>query len=375
MLDYHRKYRNKSTGKISSKVYNALDGLDVLTIDRDFLGIPHRKFHTHKTLFKELELVPYQPQMVTPAEGVTTVDTLAEAIEDVVLRLWDPSAFHVVLHSSGYDSRMISGVLTHIRDSHPNGMDFTGDVLFVCTKWEGSSFKRIMQFEGWSPDQYVVYRESADRTKYYMPCFEKHSRAWQWANGYSWMGVNLFWYPIEELIGSGHIPRDRTLQCWNSQWSNTGIDTLPLGLGQFHHLWRTTYYHPVLAHRIYYEPVVLPFIDDRLLSVIAALPSDAIGHHIMGQSRSRSIELRSKVIESFVPGLSKFDNMAASGDRREPVHMELRRLTSKQLRRTWLGRRMNIEPARSTEFSKFWQLWTAGSFIDHLIDEGREIRW
>ncbi|GAH77103.1 unnamed protein product, partial [marine sediment metagenome] len=53
---------------------------------------------------------------------------IANAIASVIERSWDPGQFHLVLHSSGYDSRIISKTIVNLRDKY--GESWLGDVLF-----------------------------------------------------------------------------------------------------------------------------------------------------------------------------------------------------------------------------------------------------
>lgn len=67
---------------------------------------------------------------------------------------WDASRPTLFLHSSGYDSRIISSALAELRDQGFN----LGDVHFRCHEPEGAQFLRVMERMGWSRDQVSVFR-------------------------------------------------------------------------------------------------------------------------------------------------------------------------------------------------------------------------
>jgi len=59
----------------------------------------------------------------------------------------------LVLHSSGYDSRILSSCLMELREA---GYDL-GDIHFRCHGPEGPTFKQIMELQGWEPDEFSVF--------------------------------------------------------------------------------------------------------------------------------------------------------------------------------------------------------------------------
>lgn len=66
---------------------------------------------------------------------------------------WDASKPNLFLHSSGYDSRILSSILAELRDE---GFDL-GTIHFRCHDPEGPSFLKIMRRQGWAPNQYSVF--------------------------------------------------------------------------------------------------------------------------------------------------------------------------------------------------------------------------
>ena len=96
---------------------------------------------------------------ILPKEKRTLEDfalKLIESIEKYFIDLWDSSKFHLITHSSGMDSRIISYVLAKLRDK---GMEL-GELHFRCHEPEGELFKQVMREQGWRKDQYSVYKEN-----------------------------------------------------------------------------------------------------------------------------------------------------------------------------------------------------------------------
>lgn len=82
-------------------------------------------------------------------------DDLIEATLNYFRAIIDPTEKYLVLHSAGFDSRIMSMALMMLRDEI--GEDFTQNFHFRCHQPEGPMFIEIMKRQGWHPDQYSVY--------------------------------------------------------------------------------------------------------------------------------------------------------------------------------------------------------------------------
>lgn len=131
---------------------------------------------------------------------------IASAIASVIERRWDPEQFHLVMHSSGYDSRIISKTIANLRDKH--GESWLGKVLFLCWEPEGPEFKAIMSFEGWCKEQYHICNEGARPNEYCAGALDFDS-CWKWTNDAQpplWIAEPT----IEQLRKSGIITKPLT---------------------------------------------------------------------------------------------------------------------------------------------------------------------
>lgn len=81
---------------------------------------------------------------------------LWNALKEFIIDIWDSEGKYLILHSSGYDSRIISSVLAELRDE---GMEM-GHIYFRCHQSECENFFKIMKIEGWQKDQYSCFYSS-----------------------------------------------------------------------------------------------------------------------------------------------------------------------------------------------------------------------
>ena len=161
-----RRYRNLETGRESTLYFEACEGLERLTLRRDFYcALPHGKWCIDP--FCEVVTMPpgevKRVTEITPREN-TNLGHIIQAICDTLVELWEPGKTMVILHSSGYDSRILSGCIRKLQKER--GDAWLGDVLFLCNRWEGKSFLEIMRLQGWKKSQYAVYDEGPDDEHY-----------------------------------------------------------------------------------------------------------------------------------------------------------------------------------------------------------------
>lgn len=206
-----------------------------VTLNRDFLKTVRFKKVTQinnnrSTVFKEIK-VPF-PEMTNTVSFLTNLASssnaytqnslswtvrrpIIEILTKIFERDWDSDDFHLMFHSSGYDSRIISQVLARMRDKFGEG--WLGDVLFLCWGFEGALFKKIMEFQGWKEDNYHVYNEGVGID--YRAELIDFDRVWRWCNPYC-----LPWCPagpaLEDAMQRGLIPKKRSLKILGGMYAN-----------------------------------------------------------------------------------------------------------------------------------------------------------
>lgn len=107
--------------------------------------LPHQKIDKkYEGLLGKQEMKLNDMAVITPK--------LKAALKEYIVSQWNPNEKHLMFHSSGFDSRIVSGILAELRVE--KGKDWIGDIHFRCHQPEGAMFERIMKAEGWDTTQY-----------------------------------------------------------------------------------------------------------------------------------------------------------------------------------------------------------------------------
>lgn len=132
-----------------------------LTFDERFL---RREFRPkwYETPFKEIRFTfpgersrdkeILQPISVTELDLRSYIELLKNKIKDYFRKMLVPEEKYIVMHSAGYDSRILSACLMELR-----GEIETRNIHFRCHQPECEGFFKIMEMEGWPKDQYSCY--------------------------------------------------------------------------------------------------------------------------------------------------------------------------------------------------------------------------
>ena len=283
---------------------------------------------------------------------------LVDTLKEVIYWKWIPSGDHAIMHSSGIDSRILSWTIKELWNDLGNA--WLGKVLFLCSKWEGEEFKKIMSYEGWDKSQYWVVDEDLPDQEYYRWSLTDFNGAWERANGVSAIPVNLFWYPIAKAQERGMLPEK--IQTWSGQWGNTVMDETT---GDAIKEQLIMFYYSVLRSRPFKgDDVVFPFAEAQYVG--CSLSSK----HRLGK------RLRPMLLEFMDKGLARFTNMQADGDRHRRISDDLIEKMIADYDKSEYGKRIKARPKyKTTEFQDFWSHWTAASLCEHLIEKGHIIKW
>lgn len=362
----HRLYRDKETGMVSESFWDVLP--QRLTVDPDYV-FPTFDPGTWKTLFHEVEVVKPMdaltiqekaivlgPDRVWGCNKLGLLVSLSSGLKRAIKREWAPDKFHLILHTSGYDSRMISGTLLKLY--YLLGKDWLGDVLFVCMGPESDEFLKIMDYEGWNENQYVTYPSMLYHFNF---CLDFRN-AWRWHNGPSNFSNYLNYTIVDRLQMQGLVPgNDNNIQLWTGRndiafqiWG--GVDW-SLGQCYEHNYGAVT---SVVQYKV--EDVALPIMSYEMMHTLA-----------MAKVRVGWSTLRPDLLKHIDTGLSKFRRVEA----------EFPPLTSKQLTQmckdyeaSWYG--VNVRPRYNTTrminyYHDWWSNWICAAIVEHLIEEGYEI--
>ncbi|MFN4199629.1 MAG: hypothetical protein ACK4FS_11450, partial [Flavobacterium sp.] len=194
---------------------------------------------------------------------VENLDILAiiESLHRAIEKTWDPTKFHIILHSSGYDSRIISKVIANLRDK--NGRKWLGKVLFICWEPEGESFEKIMKAEGWEPNEYHICNRNAQPDEYYSEVLA-FEQCWKWIND-AQPPIFIHGYEIQKLKAQGKIPSLAPIQIIGGGGGNECVLLRPKDLLNMFYYSRWNQMLAVI------EPseVIMPFLSYDVLQHIS----------------------------------------------------------------------------------------------------------
>ncbi|GAI46172.1 unnamed protein product, partial [marine sediment metagenome] len=208
-----------STKKRSHYLLDVLP--NTLTLDPNYAGIRGKSF----TLFREIRAVPFRERapkemqkLLIEKQGSVKMDrsqfllALQAKFESVIEKNWKPELNHIHLHSSGRDSRIISWTIKSLLQKH--GPDWLGRMVFLCSKQEGPSFKKIMEYEGWKKNQYLIIGEELNDEDVWTPILLDFKNAWRMSNGTFTSAVNMWTYFPKVAHQKLGFPLDN-IQMWN----------------------------------------------------------------------------------------------------------------------------------------------------------------
>jgi hypothetical protein len=151
------------------------DFFDVLPKDLKFQRVGwynHSKPKNPNMMFKGIKIKPYdEPEIskelkkIKPVYDKSWKQKVYNKLKEIVFNHWDSNRFHVVAHSGGVDSRILSTIIKELTEQH--GREWLGDVLFVENGGECETFKQIMKTQKWDKKQYLSYQEGIDPREYH----------------------------------------------------------------------------------------------------------------------------------------------------------------------------------------------------------------
>jgi hypothetical protein len=287
------------------------------------------------------------------------IETLADTIAAVIEREWQPDKFHLVWHSSGYDSRIISGILKDLRKK--NGDDWLGDILFLCNRWEAEGFYRIMKAQGWERNLYAVYEGGLDDEHYKIAL--DFGSFWYEANAPVPMPGRFWFYVAKWAKSKGLLPEDN-IQAFN---------------GQGKMFWRSNYktladYKQYMYDELYSETT----IDSPNGLAYGSILSDI---DVMGAVYGYSDKRRAKrgltleLAEFVSPETADIKNMRRHDHLNVPIAEDILSDCKDAFDGSWYAKELDIkwQPPETAAIDPRWGEWGLASLCEHLIGEGTEI--
>ena len=101
------------------------------------------------------KIVPFEYSDILISQVIASdysdfLNELRTSIKDVIRKNYKPDEKYIFSHSSGYDSRILSGAMAQLRDE---GFSDFKNIHFRCHS-ERAGFFKIMEIEGWPKEQY-----------------------------------------------------------------------------------------------------------------------------------------------------------------------------------------------------------------------------
>lgn len=343
----------------------------------------HRDFNCGSTgvwqgsPFQEIEVVSpaVEPEVAALCQVYPTIFTtnpndigqaLLPIIRQVIESEWRADKYHIIFGSSGNDTRIISGILRNLHEE--KGMDWIGRILFVSTKWERESFKRLLMVQGWSVNQFLVYNENVPDEEYFAESLNLET-AWQELNAPCPIPANLWWYIVRGLQKRGYLPPDdNSIQGFGGMWANEIFDAMlqwPKKWAEHHLNW---YYYNVNASFPRKVSTIFPFCTLEVLRVLCHydFPNNMI-------PTEKSVHIRSAMANTVSPETIDIPRLTLD-DRKHPISWCLREKMLVDFNKTWYGKLMpQGSAAETTEFHPFWTHWSMASLCEYLLAQGHQI--
>lgn len=301
-----------------------------------------------------------QAKVETPI-SIAIADYITK-LEQIIEQYWDPTLFHVHYHSSGWDSRIISTILRKLYLK--NGMDWLGEILFVCAKWEGAEFREIMRRQGWNKDWYTVYNENVPENEYFVSAFN-FITAWQQLGAPMTFPVNQWWFIIDDLQKAGRLPDSKYIQVVTGLWANETIWCLLRGGKNLEDNFKRYYCHVMASFCVKATDIFIPFTHRTLLE---ALPTYGLNKY----AGINSADFRRALANYVCPELSDIRNVS----KKDPGHPISQRLFDKVKAEYNNSRFAKLRPhatdgaGQITDFSEWWANWSLASLWEHLANTG-----
>ena len=375
MMRLNRFFRNKKTGNFSNNLVDVLG--KELTI-RTNLGedICSKK----KTVFKEIEVIPpletlseeYKELIKVKANCIfLTWPKFVERLYTLLIRAvekeWSKEKTHLVYHSSGYDSRIMSMIIKELSKKH--GIDWLGDILFVCKEPEGDTFEKIMDYQGWDRKQYRVYNKGVPKGDYYKLAFD-YSFHWKQANGCSERPVNVKYVPLFDLQMQKILPSDNNIQMWSNQFAEI-LSGKHISFSEYY----TKFYYTRFSRFWSAVPceVVDLYLDFDVVKFLIEATSD--------KWASRDL-LREELMLLVDPNILKFKRWTwkdVYNSNFFTLSNELYNKALKDFETSWYFKNTNLNIKKTKSYMKkesfaWWAAWSMGSFSNYLSDNGYTLK-
>jgi hypothetical protein len=362
-------YRNRQTGATAHDIRAALPKR--LTVDRGYRCRVSRPNGT--TLFREIEFVPRRDILDAEAlallamrDGVVSEANgypagIAAALIHAVENNWTPKRFHLVFHSSGWDSRILSAIIRRLYKR--NGATWLGRVLFACLGNESAAFADIMQIEGWSKQRWVAIEDLGPLVAQMIDL----TAAGRWLNGVVCQAFDCNWLLVEHLQAIGLVPDDEDIQIISGRNETLMGATMPGGNG-LDASWAEAY-DAFLSLSRYKGQVIFPFTG---YGVIETALRAQERFDWRSSERENKCNFRRGLAEYLWPGLAAIPRgtiVVPPITHEQAAKMRAQYAASWYGREVWKGAERDATD-RALGHHPWWGAWSAAALCEALLQEG-----
>jgi len=282
-------------------------------------------------------------------------DLIISSIEDA----WRPDAFHVVLHSSGWDSRMMSGAIKRLVKKH--GEEWLGNgLLFLSNRWEAHRFVPMMKAMEWREDQYAVYDDWRVPDEHFAYITYDVWRCAPYPRP-----ANFLWYLPEWAIAHGLIPTEN-VQTFTGLWTNEVWQCFCDDPSRWPTLASNKYgWHMIASMPILSQFVEYPLVTLRILDALRR-------SNLNGMNGN---ELRRAVAKHLNPDVLNVKPCVYISDGYHPISERLRNELDDYYRSTDFGKIVKWTPPEHSGNSNDWGRWSVALLVDRMIKNGTRITY
>jgi len=367
-LTIHNEFKNCVTGMKSPRIFDLFEDVNEVHVDTSYIAKSFRRGNFN-TLLKEVVLLPYEEVLapewfslmkIAPQTKPTSleafIDKFVKTITDSIEATWRPEKFHIIYHSGGWDSRILSAIISEIRDRR--GDNFIGKILFVCWGEECRLLDEIMQIEGWNKSQYVVLPRDDDFFAYHLNFVDAYYRL----NGSCSYPMNPKCYFIDKL--QSHT-RGFDIDYYSAGYFNEvfkyiqgkGINAINVFLSRYYYSWSTK---------------VMSIFPDRNKGVI--LNQDTLEHVIQSKIALPG-GIREKILIKINPKLHNIPRL--SNQRRMSIPEKFIKRMTRDYFSSFYGSKIKPNAIVETKLrhSVWWSEWSSASLIQNLVNDGIKIKF
>lgn len=361
-----RRYKNNTTNATSFNLHEVIDTRATLT--RNFnCGL--RQGTWKNTPFDEVSNVPPEEtipdelkNLVVSGDKLSDLSVLFEAICNSIERSWQADKFHIVFHSSGWDSRIISSAVKRLVEK--NGQDWLGQgLLFLANRWEAQeAYEIVVNRQGW-PEKYFLAYDHGNEDEHFALSLD-FDTFWLANNPPISIPGNLWWYLPEYAQSLGRAPIDEHLQGYAGLFANESWRWLRQGgLQTWIQKYIDWYYYTTIAMHPQKIPTMeYPLIDIDVLKLVPAY------------SGYGGDKLREDLAHYACPEAKDIIHYTYD-DRHHPISKRLQDYCRNKYHSSWYGKKRNgWECPRTSEFSVGWCMYGLASLCDELIRRGVNVR-